>query len=120
MMKKALLLFLVFGPSLAALAQGPPCWDKVPPNAKYSRRHVVSGDTGLFAPFDSEVTHSLSVDGLNVNTKLIDGDSYVEVEIIITNCSPQTVEVNPSEFSLSVVDAKGDRRLAPLDPTHFV
>ena len=118
--KVGLLVSLLFISFLSTLAQGPPCWDKVPPSTKYASRHVVGGDTGLFAPWDTEPTHLLSVDGLNVDAKLTDGDTYLKIEITVTNCSPKTVEIRPMDFRLTVVSAKGDTNLGSLDPTSVV
>jgi hypothetical protein len=120
-MRKILFLFLIFGTSSVTFAQeGPPCWDKIPPSQKYAQKHVVSGDTGFFAPPDSEMTHTLRVDGLNVSAKMTDGEAYIAVQVIITNCSAKTLDINPRVFSLSVLDPTGTRILAPLDPTQVV
>jgi hypothetical protein len=118
-MRKILFLFLILGTSSVAFAQeGPPCWDKIPPSEKYARKHFVSGDA-ISAP-NPQAMHSLSGDGLTVRTSLIDGDAYLKVEVTVVNCSSQTVEVNPSEFTLTVIDVNGEKKLAPLDPTHII
>jgi hypothetical protein len=120
-MRKIFFLFLIVGTSTAAFAQeGPPCWDKIPPSEKYAQKHVVSGDIGFFAPPDSEMTHTLGVDGLTVSAKMTDGEAYIAVQVIIRNCSAKTLDINPRVFSLSVLDATGTRSLTPLDPTQVV
>jgi len=115
-----LLMCFAAVPFSGARAQGPPCWDSVPPSAKYDSHHTVAGDVGPFAPSDTELTQTLAVDGVNVSTRMIDGNSYLEVEIIVTNCSAKTVQIGPKDFSLAVLTPNGDKILAPLDPTHFV
>jgi hypothetical protein len=120
-MRKTLLLLLILGTaSIVSAQEGPPCWDKIPPSQKYAQTHVVSGDTAIVAPPDSETTHRLSVDGVNVTTKMTDGEAYIEVEVVITNCSAKTLEINPRSFNLSVLDPMGTRILTPLDATQIV
>jgi hypothetical protein len=118
--KTYFVLALVATSFSSALAQGPPCWDTVPPDTKYFGHHALTGDVGLFAPSDSELTHTLSVDGLNVSTKLTDGNSYLEVEITITNCSARTVQIDPTKFNLALLAPNADKNLSPLGPTRFI
>lgn len=109
-LKQAALLAALFMPLVVA-AQGPPCWDKVPPNEKYARRHIING---------SPSGETLSADGLVVSAKLVDGDSYLNVEVSITNCSGVPVTVDPRTFSLVIQAPQGDVKLASLDPAHYV
>lgn len=108
--KQAVLLAALFSPLVVA-AQGPPCWDKVPPSEKYAKRHIVNG---------SPSGETLSADGLVVSTRLVDGDSFLNVEVSITNCSAAPVTVDPRSFSLFIEAPQGDVKLASLDPTHYV
>jgi hypothetical protein len=130
-MRKIFFLFLIIGTSSVAFAQeAPPCWDRIPPSEKYAQKHVVQGDTAIVAPADSEMSHNLIVDGLSVATKMIDGEAHIEVEVAIKNCSSKTVEINPHNFGLDVVDPTGERQgvslpgstrtLTPLDPTQII
>jgi hypothetical protein len=112
-MKKCLQSMFVFIALLAtpvySAAQGPPCWDKVPPSEKYAHHHVITG-TG----------QTLQVDGLVVSVGLADGDSFLRVEVSVTNCSAEPVKINPQEISLFKMMPDGDVKLASLDPTHYV
>jgi hypothetical protein len=51
---------------------------------------------------------------------MFDGDTFLEVEVMITNCSPKTVQIDPKDFRLVVVAPNGDRVLPQLDATRFV
>ncbi len=94
---------------LYSAAQGPPCWDKVPPSEKYAHHHVITG-TG----------QTLQADGLVVSVGLVDGDSFLRVEVSVTNCGAAPVKINPQDVSLFKMMPNGDVNLASLDPTHYV
>jgi hypothetical protein len=95
-----------------AVASGPPCWDDVPPAKKYGQHHIVNGSNS-----------QLSADGLIVSTKESEsGDGTILVELTVTNCGANAVEVLPNKYDLEVLGPGGpenDKRLARLDPAQF-
>ena len=108
-MESALVLIAVLATPLLSAAQGPPCWDQVPPSEKYARHHVISGNS-----------QTLRADGLVVSVGLVDSDSFLRVEVTVTNCSAAPVKINPQDASLFKMMPNGDIKLASLDPTHYV
>jgi hypothetical protein len=108
-MQSVWVLGVVLATPLLSTAQGPPCWDKVPPSEKYARHHVVSGNG-----------QTLQADGLVMSVGPVDGDSFLRVEVTVTNCSAAPVTINPQDISLFKTMPNADVKLASLDPTHYV
>ncbi len=109
-MKKCMMgLVVLLATPLLSAAQGPPCWDQIPPSEKYARHHVISGSS-----------QTLRADGLVISVGLADGDAFLRVEVTVTNCSATPVKINPQNISLFKMMPNGDIKLAALDPTHHV
>jgi len=109
----------VLAAPVVAVAQSRPCWDKVPPSEKYGNHHVVSANNGPYMPGDNEETFTMFADGLNVSVKLVDQDSFLRVEVFVTNCSASSVKINAKGLDLFKPDADRDIKLASLEPTHY-
>jgi hypothetical protein len=108
-MRYAVVFVVLLGAPFFSGAQGPPCWDKIPPSEKYAHHHVITG-----------IGQTLQADGLVVSVGLVDGNSFLRVEVSVTNCSAAPVKINPQDFSLLKMMPNGDFKLASLDPTHYV
>lgn len=104
------LLLAVLSFNVPAMAGGRPCWDDVPPSQKFAKHHVVSGSGG-----------QLSADGLDVSAKRTETERGILIELVVTNCSANIVEVLPNTFELMALgtEPQNDKRLTHLDPTQF-
>src|SRR5690348_6723905 len=103
---RILLIMIAF--SSIAVASGPPCWDDVPPANKYAQRHIVNGNGS-----------QLSADGLIISTKRSETEQAILIEVTVTNCGTNTVELSPTTYDLVVLGPDSDKRLPRLDPTQF-
>ena len=105
-----LLLIGTRGFCVASKAEAP-CWDEIAPAKKFAQHHVVTGSAT-----------QLSADGIHIDTKRTETANGILIELTVTNCSANAVEIVPNTYELVVLGPGGpanDKRLARLDPTQF-